>query len=108
MDSIEIGSAPAEEDCAQTTDPDYAARARAECRRFIDLIRRTLGPEPEGARLVVVGNPHEFGTYYEVACRFEGDDEAASTYAYRCEGEAPTRWSGGRAGDDGPLPGELG
>ena len=91
-DYIDIGPTPCEEDCAQVGQPDYATKARAECNRFIELIRRALGPEPEGARLAVKSNPHDFGPYYEVVCYYDTDNEEATRYAYRCEGEAPVRW----------------
>ena len=91
-DYIDIGSSPAEEDCAQVGSPDYYTRAKTECARFIALIRKTLGQEPEGAHLAVKSNPHDFGTYYEVVCYFEEDDEEARKYAFRCESEAPARW----------------
>jgi hypothetical protein len=80
-DYIGIGPAPAEEECAQVGSPDYARRARAECRRFIELLRRTFGEEPEGAQLMIKSNPHDFGAYYEVVCYYEEGNE-----------EAPTRW----------------
>ena len=96
-DYIDIGSSPAYEECAQVGSPDYAQRAREECNQFIDLIRRVMGPEPEGARLAVKSNPHDFGTYYEVVCYFDTDNEEASNYAYRCEGEAPSTWDDPRA-----------
>jgi hypothetical protein len=44
-----LAPAPIEEDCAQVGTDDYTARARAECRRFIALLRKKFGPEPEGA-----------------------------------------------------------
>lgn len=91
-DYIDIGSTPTEEDCAQVGQPDYEKKARAECARFIQLIRQTLGEEPEGARLAVKSNPHDFGTYYEVVCYFEDSNEEATSYAYRCEAETPTKW----------------
>ena len=50
-DYIDIGSAPANEDCAQVGSPDYHETGRKECARFLDLIRRTLGDEPPNARL---------------------------------------------------------
>ena len=92
-DDISIGSAPCEESCVQVNPVgDYHEAMRAECRRFLDLIRKKLGPEPEGARLAVKSNPHDFGTYYEVVCYFEDGDEEAREYALLCEGEAPTTW----------------
>ena len=98
-DYIDIGSTPCEEDCAQVGEPDYARKARSECNRFIDLLRRTLGPEPAGAQLSVKANPHDFGTYFSVICYCDTDNEAAEKYAYRCEGEAPVPW------DDAPTDG---
>jgi len=99
-DYIDIGSSPAEEDCAQVGTPDYQQRARAECTRFIELIRRTLGEEPGSAHLAIKSNPHDFGTYYEVVCYFDDNDEEGMKYAFRCEAEAPVRW------DDQPAPPE--
>ena len=53
---------------------------------------RTVGEEPENAHLAIKSNPHDFGTYYEVVCHFDDDDEEAAKYAYRCESEAPSQW----------------
>ena len=91
-DYLEIGPGPADEDCAQVGDPDYAQKARTECRRFIDLIRKKLGPEPAGAMLTTRWNDHDFGSYLEVVCKYDRYLDAAIDYAFRCEAEAPTRW----------------
>lgn len=91
-DYIYIGSTPCDEECAQVGQPDYLRQAREECNRFIELIRRTLGPEPEGAQLSVKSNPHDFGTYLDVVCYYDTDNKAAAQYAFRCEDEAPSRW----------------
>jgi hypothetical protein len=61
-DYISIGSTPCEESCAQVGQPDYARKARAECIRFIQLLRRRFGSEPEGAWLSVKAFDHDFGT----------------------------------------------
>jgi len=65
-DSLSIGSSPANEDCAQVGSDDYNKRARAETRAFVHQLRRVFGTEPEGARLKVKPNQHDFGTYLEV------------------------------------------
>ena len=91
-DYITIGSAPSEEDCAKVGAEDYNSRMRVETDRFARLIRKKLGPEPEGARLAVKAFPHDFGTYHELACHFDDRYEEAVRYAFRCESEAPTRW----------------
>lgn len=91
-----IGPTPCEENCAQVGQPDYHRKARAEGRRFIQLLRDTLGPEPEGAALRIESFPHDFGTYLEVVCWFETDNEAARAYARRCDDEAPATWGEGQ------------
>ena len=91
-DYINIGSTPCEEPCAQVGQSDYAKKARAECVRFIQLLRHTFGPEPEGAQLAVKSFPHDFGTYYEVVCWFDPALRLSVEYALRCEAETPATW----------------
>ena len=89
-----IGPSPHEEDCAQVGQPGYRRKAIAECERFIQLIRDTVGLEPEGAELGIKSFDHDFGVYFEVICWFETDNEAARAYAARCEDDAPATWKG--------------
>ena len=99
-DYVELGSAPCDEDCVQVTQEGaYLTRMRAECLRYIDLIRRKLGLEPEGARLAIRSCPHDLGTYLEVVCYYDTLDFVAADYAYRCEREAPRTWD-----DVSPMP----
>lgn len=91
-DYISIGATPRDEPCAQVGQPDYRKHALAECRRFIQLLRNTFGPEPEGAELRIAAFPHDFGTYYEVVCDYDTDIPASVDYALRCEAEMPTTW----------------
>jgi hypothetical protein len=67
-------------------------KARAECRRFIKLLRDTFGPEPAGAYLQAKAFPHDFGAYCEVVCHFNPDVPDSIEYALRLEREAPTTW----------------
>jgi hypothetical protein len=83
---------PADEPCAQVGEELYAQKARAECRRFIKLLRETFGPEPAGAYLQARAFPHDYGTYYEVVRHFNPDVPHAIDYALRLEREAPTTW----------------
>ena len=94
-DYLNIGSSPAEESCVQVGCDDYSTLARAECKRYIDAIRLALGPEPDGARLAIKGFPHDFGTYYEVICYYDDENEDAVTYAFKCESDAPVTWPAG-------------
>ena len=90
---MDLGSSPTDEDCVQLGSPDYHTRARTECARFIEVIRKNLGPEPEGARLAVKSNPHDFGVYLSVVCHYDDENEEARKYAYRRESETPRTWN---------------
>ena len=91
-DLVYVGSSPPEETCAQVGRDDYYTRARRECAAYINLLRRTVGPEPEGARLSITRCPHDFGEYLEVVCHFDSDKRDAIDYALRCESDGPSRW----------------
>lgn len=91
-ETLEIGPVPSDEECAQVGSPDYEERALAECQKFRECLMRYFGTPPEGARLVITRNPHDFGTYYEVAVKYDTNNEKACEYAYKVEGEAPTKW----------------
>ena len=92
-DHLDLGSAPADEHCAQVgVDEDYAAVARRECRALIGQFKRICGDPPPGAFFRVHENPHDIGTYLSVAIHFDPDDEDAVAYAYRCDEESPSEW----------------
>jgi hypothetical protein len=96
---MDIGCNPCDEPCVSLGEEDYYPRARVECLRFIELIRKKLGEEPPGAHLKVKSNPHDFGSYLSVVVYFDDSDEEARNFAYLCESEAPRTWQ-----DDQPLP----
>lgn len=90
---LSIGSTPCNEPCQQLGAPTYdEVEAKKECARFRDLIRKKLGAEPVGARLVIKGHSHDFGTYYELECQFDPENDHATTYAFLCESKAPQDW----------------
>lgn len=89
---MSIGAVPAEEECAQVGKEGYSERARAECAVYVRQLRRQMGDEPPGARLVVKGCSHDFGTYYEVHVAFDDQDEEAREYAYKVENNSPSSW----------------
>ena len=89
-----IGSAPANEECAQVGSEHYHNRAMKECGFFIKEFRLALGPEPPLAHLEVRLFDHDFGSYYEVVCYYDKDDQEAYGYALQCEDKAPTKWTG--------------
>jgi hypothetical protein len=55
-DYITLGPTPADEPCAQVGEELYEKKARAECRRYIKVLRETFGPEPSGAYLMMKQN----------------------------------------------------
>ena len=93
-DYIAIGSSPVDEDCAQvgSTEYDYYERAKRECTAFIHQLRRQFGEEPPSARLSVKSFSHDFGTYYEVVCYYDDEDEESMDYAFKLEAETPNEW----------------
>ncbi len=94
-DYINIGSSPCDEDCAQVGSEDYYIQAMNECKKFRDQIREVCGPEPENssAKLRVKEFPHDFGTYYEVVCVYDDEDEIGMDYAFFVEGNSPENWN---------------
>lgn len=92
-DFINIGPTPPDEKCQQLGTPTYDdQKAREECHRYADLLRKHFGPEPMGARLQVKGFSHDFGFYHEVVCWYDEDIPDSVTYAFKCEGEGPATW----------------
>lgn len=92
MEILEIGATPYEEDCYQVGCDNYAEKARIQCVAFKAQLIRQFGEPPEGARLYVKSNPHDFGNYYEVAVKFDSMDETAVDWAFKVEGNLPAKW----------------
>lgn len=73
-------------------DGDYQ-QARAEAKRYINLIRKFCAPEPEGSWLKLRSNPHDLGTYYTVAYFFDDSIPDHIEYMKLIDSEGPTKWS---------------
>jgi hypothetical protein len=93
QNGIPLGPAPAGESSVRPGDSGYADIAFFQCRRYIALLRRALGPEPEGARLRVRRSGEDISPYLDVTVEYDDENPVASAYAIRCEREAPTRWA---------------
>jgi hypothetical protein len=91
-DFLFIGSSPPDEECVQVGQPG----AEEECKRYIELLRATMGPEPPRTRLGVKWQGHDFGAYCEVVCRYDDEDDDSIAYAMKCEGEGPATWDAPR------------
>ena len=93
MASLSVGPAPPEAKCAQIgVTPDASQLNRLECQAYIQGLIKHLGPPPQGVSFRVQGSLHDFGTYYEVQCRYPGDSAEAADYALKAEKGFPT-WS---------------
>lgn len=91
---IYLDSCPVEEEAAQTIDPDFARKNKAECLAFIQAIKRVCGQPPEGVSIRIKEETgHDFGPYRVVVVRFDSSNQAAAEYAYHVEDNAPARWS---------------
>ena len=78
---------------APVGDPDYARNAKLECKAYVEAIRKVCGKEPEGAKLTIKGQEHDFvERYYEVAVIYDGNNQAAAEYAAKVDREAPGAW----------------
>lgn len=65
-----LDSTPADEPCAQSVEPDFEQRNKAECIRFRDLLLKAY-PPPSQAYIVIKSQPHDFGTYRCVVTMME-------------------------------------
>lgn len=93
FESIYLGESPADEPCQQVgTDTYDPLMAKAECRALINQIRRICGDEPDGARLKIKSNSHDFGTYQSVEVYYDPNNEQATEYAFLCEEKYPENW----------------
>lgn len=90
MDYLSIGPVPPDEDCEQVGPNCDYDKMKRECKRYIEALRKKLGPERGSARLSVKGFPHDFGTYYEVVCYYS--DQEGLEYALDCESNGPLTW----------------
>lgn len=96
---LELGSTPANEDCAQVGAEDYGTRMQAETRRYIDQLYKMF-PEASdyGVSFVRKSYSHDFGTYHEVCARFDDRDAQSSEFASFVENNLPACW------EDEPAP----
>ncbi len=103
-DYIFLGSSPCDEKCAQVGEYNYHEQARKECRAYINQLWRELDKQgvpkehsPEGFDLVIKSESHDFGTYYEVAAKYDDyeEEEAACQLAFQIECNLPLNWDDG-------------
>lgn len=91
-DFYEIGGTPADESCAGV---DHVIEMRAECKRFKALLEKVFEPlmKETGIYFGIKGNPHDFGTYYEVCVYFDDEDANQLDAMLFVEDKAPDTWN---------------
>lgn len=94
---ITLGATPCDEDCAQVGKDNYSVQAKKECVAYIKQLWRILKSRginefTAPIELVIKSNPHDFGNYLEVNCKFNSNNEEASDLAYELDACAPSNW----------------
>lgn len=104
MDFLYLGTAPPEEDCAQTTDDDFTYRNKRECVAWKHQLARVLsahvrqlcraGEDMAGVIVTVAikTENHSYGATREVVVKFNDNDLRAVTLAYWLEANLPPNW----------------
>jgi len=70
--TIDLGGAPANEDCAQLGQTDDFDRLnRLEVKLYAVAMQARFGPPPEGCSFVTITNRHDFGTYHTLGLKFD-------------------------------------
>lgn len=96
-DTLSIACTPLDEPCVQVSQTvDYSQMMSREVRAFKNMLERmaeagTFGKQGR-SYFKVESNPHEFGTYKEVAVAFSDDDADGEAFAYSVEGNIPLLW----------------
>ena len=93
---ISLGSAPADEPCAQLGTEGYEILAWDECSRYVTLLQNfyaaNRGVMPASLQLKVVENPHDFGVYLDVIVEFDTNDTMAINEAIWLDNHKPAEW----------------
>jgi hypothetical protein len=98
MDEISLGATPAEEKCAQVGSQEYSERARTECAVYRRQLIRQYKAEhecedlPEGCSLRIASHSHDFGSYQEVAVRYNDSFPEAVDAAFWFDANLPGHW----------------
>jgi hypothetical protein len=84
-----LGNVP----CCEDGIPMNKDGHRAECKRFAVMLDEIFINKPENAYFSIKANPHEYGTYYEVAINFDDDCPESEQFAYFVESNTPQYWT---------------
>lgn len=91
-DWLELGTTPVNEDCVQVTSKKpYLDEMRAECRKYIELLRTRFPNFP--VQFSIKSSPHDFGEYLDVVVYFNDAKEEEVNAAYFIESNLPETWA---------------
>lgn len=91
---VELGPVPCDEEASQTNAENFTEENIKECRRYKELLESKFPEYPDaGCYFSIKSNPHEFGTYREVAINFDDKNETAGVFASEVENNLPKEWS---------------
>jgi hypothetical protein len=83
---------PHDEKCVQSNSPNYSRLSRIEARVLQNQLIRMHGTPPGGAYFKVTSNPHDFGTYHDLAIVYDEDDDEEVDYMLKIESGVPDNW----------------
>jgi len=88
-DYLFIDTTPTEEQCAQVSEEDYHAKARAEAKRMLSQIDKHY-PLPNDATMgytTIAIERHDFGAYFQIKIVFDDECEHSTNWAFSIEGD---------------------
>jgi hypothetical protein len=89
---LELGSAPADEDCIQVGDNDYVPAMLKDCKRYKEQLTKQFLNIPDSCSFSIKQFPHDFGSYYEVVIYYDPNIPASIDFAFNVENNLPNNW----------------
>ena len=87
--TIDLGGAPANEDCAQLDHThDFDRLNRLEVKLYAVAMQARFGPPPQGCAFTTISNRHDFGTYHTLGLKVldsHRDDPEVARYIENAE-----------------------
>jgi len=92
-DYLTLGTTPYEEDCVQViTGEAYHEMMKKEAAVYRDYLMRLFPEPPKDTYFSFMMFSHDFGTYWEVVCWYDAEDETALDFSFEVENTLPAKW----------------
>jgi len=92
MKDLNLGTVPINEKATKYGEPNYRIKSIQECNKYIELLRKNIGPEPKGAKLIIKAVQSSNYVHHEVICNYDEGNKEATKYAEECESRQPKTW----------------